>query len=60
MAKTFSCKDTGADCDFVAKGETEQDVLQQCAEHAKTAHKLSEIPAELVNKIRSAIRDVAA
>ncbi len=60
MAKTFSCKDTGADCDFVAKGETEQDVLQQCAEHAKTAHKLSEIPAELVNKIRSAIREVAA
>ena len=60
MAKTFSCKDTGADCDFVAKGETEQEVLQQCAEHAKTAHKLSEIPAELVNKIRSAIRDVAA
>ncbi len=60
MAKTFSCKDTGADCDFVAKGETEQEVLQQCAEHAKTAHKLSEIPAELVNKIRSAIRDIAA
>jgi len=60
MAKTFSCKDTGADCDFVAKGETEQEVLQQCAEHAKAAHKLSEIPAELVDKIRSAIRDIAA
>jgi predicted small metal-binding protein len=48
------------DCDFVAKGETEQDILQQAAEHARTAHNMNEIPAEVVDKVRGAIRDEAA
>ena len=60
MAKTVNCRDVGVDCDFVARGETEQEVLQQCAEHARTAHRMSEIPAELATKVRAAIRDEAA
>ena len=56
MAKTVNCRHVGVDCDFVARGETEQDVLQQCAEHARTAHGMSEIPAELAAKVRSSIR----
>ena len=60
MAKTVNCRDVGVDCDFVAHGETEQEVLQQCAEHARTAHGMSEIAAELATKVRAAIRDEAA
>lgn len=60
MAKTVNCRDVGVDCDFVAKGETEQEVLQQCAEHARTAHGMNELPAELSTKVRAAIRDEAA
>lgn len=60
MAKTVNCRDVGVDCDFVAHGKTEQEVLQQCAEHARTAHGMSEIPAELATKVRAAIRDEAA
>jgi predicted small metal-binding protein len=60
MAKIVSCRDVGVDCDFVAKGETEQDILRQCTEHARTAHNMTEIPAELVDKVRGAIRDEAA
>ena len=60
MAKTVNCRDVGVDCDFSARGETEQDVLQQCAEHARTAHGMSEIPPELATKVRAAIRDEAA
>ncbi len=60
MAKTVNCRDVGVDCDFVAQGETEQEVLQQCAEHARTAHGMSEIPPELATKVRAAIRDEAA
>jgi predicted small metal-binding protein len=48
------------DCDFVAKGETDQEVLQQCAEHARTAHGMNEIPPELAGKVQAAIRDEAA
>jgi Protein of unknown function (DUF1059) len=29
MAKMVSCKDAGVDCDFVMRGETAEDVLQQ-------------------------------
>jgi predicted small metal-binding protein len=60
MAKTINCRDAGVDCDFVAKGETDQEVLQQCAEHARTAHGMNELPAELASKVQAAIRDEAA
>jgi predicted small metal-binding protein len=48
------------DCDFVAKGETEQEVLQQCSEHARKEHGMTELPANLAEKVRGAIRDEAA
>ncbi|MGE0406891.1 MAG: DUF1059 domain-containing protein [Candidatus Korobacteraceae bacterium] len=60
MAKMVSCREVGVDCDFVARGETEQDVLRQCEEHARDAHGMSEIPAELAQKVRGAIREEAA
>ena len=60
MAKTVSCRDVGMDCDFVAKGETNEDIMQQAAEHAHTAHNMTEIPPEVADKVRGAIRDEAA
>jgi predicted small metal-binding protein len=48
------------DCDFVAKGETYEDIMQQAAEHARTAHNMTEIPPEVEDKVRGAIRDEAA
>jgi predicted small metal-binding protein len=48
------------DCDFVAKGETAEDILQQCAEHARKDHNMTEIPPEVADKVRGAIRDEAA
>ena len=60
MAKVVSCKDAGVECDFVIRGETEQDILRQAAEHARTAHNMTEIPPEVAEKLRGAIRDEAA
>jgi len=60
MAKTMSCRDVGVDCDFVARGETEQEILQKCSEHARTAHNMNELPPELAEKVRGSIRDEAA
>jgi len=57
MAKIMRCKDVGMDCDFVARGETEEEVLKQAAEHADTVHDLKEIPDEVLAKVRAAIRD---
>jgi predicted small metal-binding protein len=37
--KTLACKDLGADCGFVAKGETADEVVKKMADHAAKAHK---------------------
>jgi predicted small metal-binding protein len=55
--KVIRCRDVGVDCDFEAHGETAEDVLNQCGEHARTAHGMSEIPPELLEKVKSAIHD---
>jgi len=58
MAKSIRCRDIGVDCDFEARGETVDEILRECAEHARSAHGMSEIPPDLVAKVRGAIRDI--
>jgi predicted small metal-binding protein len=60
MAKVISCRDVGMDCDFEARGETEQEVLRQCAEHARSEHGMEKIPADVAAKIKTAMRDEKA
>jgi predicted small metal-binding protein len=57
MAKVISCRDVGMDCDFEAHGETEQEILQQCAEHARAEHGMTEIPPDVQAKVKAAIHD---
>ncbi len=57
MPKTLNCRDVGVDCDFQARGETTDDVLQQATEHAKAAHGFDSIPPELAEKVHAAIKD---
>jgi len=57
MSKVVTCREVGVDCDFEARGETEQEVLQKCAEHAKSAHGMDQIPADLAVKVRASIHD---
>ena len=60
MAKTMSCRDVGFDCGFVAKGETEQDILRQASDHARSVHNINEITPEIAEKVRATIKDEAA
>ena len=60
MPKVMSCNDVVGNCDFVARGESEQDILRQAAEHARTVHQVNEVTPELADKVKSAIRDEAA
>ena len=60
MAKVLSCRDAGVDCDFVARGETAEEILKQCVDHGREAHGMKEIPKDLEMKIRSLIREEAA
>jgi predicted small metal-binding protein len=58
MAKSISCKDVGMDCDFTAKADTLEELMQAASAHAKEAHGLDSIPAELLPAVQAAVRDV--
>ena len=57
MGKVLSCRDVGVDCDFVAHGKDEAEILQKAAEHAKTCHTGTKITPELQQKITAAIKN---
>jgi len=57
MAKVICCRDVGVNCDFKASGETVEEVLRACAQHARDAHGLPAIPPELAGIVKAAIRD---
>lgn len=57
MAKVLKCRDVGVNCDFEARGQTVQEILQKAAEHAKTCHTGTTITPELEQKIRAAIKE---
>jgi predicted small metal-binding protein len=45
------------DCDFVAQAETEEEILQHAAAHARTVHHMQEMSAEVMTAVRAAIRE---
>jgi predicted small metal-binding protein len=56
--KTLHCSDAGFDCTAVVRGDTEQDVLQQAAQHAKTVHQVDVTP-EMAEQIKTLIKEEA-
>lgn len=60
MIKILKCRDVGVDCDFVARGATVEEVMEKAKEHAGKVHGFSDIPPELAEKAKAAIRDEEA
>ena len=58
MAKRLRCRDVGLNCDFEARGATDEEVLQKAVVHARIVHELPDVPPELATKVRAAIRTV--
>ena len=55
--KELYCKDLGLDCDFLACGKTEEQVLRKASEHAQAIHGIKGFSQETYDKARSAIRE---
>ena len=55
-SKHMRCRDVGMDCDFVARGASDEDVMRQAAAHAARDHGITEITPELASRVRAAIR----
>jgi predicted small metal-binding protein len=47
----------GADCDFVARGETEEELFAVAAAHGVEVHQVEEITPEMVQMARQVIRE---
>ncbi len=58
MTKSISCTDAGSDCGWSATAETEEELMNKVAEHAKADHKDLEITPEVVAKIKSIIKEI--
>ena len=56
--KTINCREAGFDCDYIVRGETEEEVMKNGAEHAMRDHGMKEedITPEMKQKIRGLIR----
>ena len=57
MGKTIHCKELGFECDGVVSAGSEEEVLKMAVEHARTVHGVSEMTSEMVEKVKSVIRD---
>jgi predicted small metal-binding protein len=57
--KTLRCRDVGFDCDQVIRAETEDEILQQAAQHAQNDHNVTVTP-EIAAQVRTLIHDEAA
>ncbi len=54
--KTLFCRDAGCDCDCVAKGETEEEVLRDAAQHGIKEHgKTDKDMTRMQDNLRTAI-----
>jgi predicted small metal-binding protein len=57
MGKVINCRDVGFDCDGIIRAKTEEEALKLAAEHANSAHGVKEVTPEIVEKIKSVMRE---
>lgn len=57
MTKVVRCRDVGFDCDGVVRAESEEAALAQVAAHARSAHGIDEVTPEVVEKVKSVMRE---
>ena len=58
MTKSISCADVGSDCGWSATAETDEELMGKVAEHAKEEHKDLEVTPEVVEMIKSHIKEI--
>ena len=54
--KTLHCSDAGFDCKAVVRGNSDEEILQQAAVHAKEVHKVDVTP-EMAEQIKKLIKE---
>jgi predicted small metal-binding protein len=53
--KRLACRDIGLDCDYIIKGETEEDIIKNAVQHAWEIHAIK--PEEMTSEMKVRIKD---
>jgi predicted small metal-binding protein len=53
---SFKCSDIGMKCGFEVKDENEEELLHIIGHHAEKTHGMETIPADMMEKIKKAIK----
>jgi predicted small metal-binding protein len=59
MTQTLACKDLGMDCPFVAKADTEEELMEKAGKHGKEVHGYTDEQLndpDMVKKIKAVIK----
>ena len=56
--KELSCRETGADCDFLVRAETAEEAISVASEHGCRVHNVCEITPEGRDRMNSLMRSV--
>ena len=57
MTNKFMCADICMNCGFEARASTGEQLMPRIADHAKTAHGMTEIPKDILAKDQAAIKE---
>ncbi len=53
---SFTCRDAGVDCDFIAEAKKQDKLLKKITKHAKKVHDMDPIPDGMLKKVMGAIK----
>ena len=57
--KQWKCSTVVPECEWSYNAESEEDILENAAVHAREAHGMHEVPPEIVDRIRATIVEVS-
>jgi predicted small metal-binding protein len=58
--KQFKCGDVVPGCQWVGRREADEELWKEIAAHARDKHGMHDVPPEVADAIRDAIKDVPA
>ncbi len=53
---SFKCKDIGMKCKFEVKTQNQDEIVPIIAMHASKSHSMPDIPPEIMEKVKKAIK----
>ncbi len=52
----FGCSSLGFPCEWATRGSTPQEIVERVREHARCAHKMTDLSPDVIQRVESAIR----